>query len=232
MHLCPAGEYILQPVQGALTTEHSALDSAQGEAHIRPRFEPHMEDLKRRGDEPDNGRCVHNNHAALRPCTCHFCAPEVNVVSTKCPLLKLHRFRIAAPTAYKVLNAGGHGGGRNTYLGHPDSAVAGRAGFALSNLWATPYTEGEESAAGDHTPMSVSGRGLPHFTRSDRPIVDCDLVTWHTVGVTHVPRPEDWPVMPVEHAGLMLVPAGFFECNPVLDLPEGNGSGAAHCAKL
>jgi hypothetical protein len=38
-----------------------------------------------------------------------------------------------------------------------------------------------------------------------------------------------------EHATLLLLPSGFFERNPVLDLPEGNGSNAtAHChvAKL
>ena len=65
---------------------------------------------------------------------------------------------------------------------------AGRAAFALHNLWATPFAEGEDSAAGDHTAMSVAGNGLPHFTRNDRSIVDCDLVTWHTLGLTHVPR--------------------------------------------
>jgi primary-amine oxidase len=42
---------------------------------------------------------------------------------------------------------------------------------------------------------------------------------WHTVGVTHVPRPEDWPVMPVEYCGFMLQPVGFFERNPTLDVP-------------
>ena len=132
-------------------------------------------------------------------------------------------------TGYKVLVPAAH---RNTLLAHPDSPVAGRASFALYNLWATPFTEGELSAAGDHTSMSVPGLGLPHFTRNDRSIVDCDLVTWHTLGLTHVPRAEDWPVMPTEHATLMLFPSGFFERNPVLDLPEGNGSNAAHCAKL
>jgi primary-amine oxidase len=135
------------------------------------------------------------------------------------------------PTAYKVISGSGHGGGRSTYLGSPESVVAGRAGFALFNLWATPFTEGEHGAAGDYTAMSQPGLGLPRYTCADRSIVDCDLVTWHTIGVTHVPRPEDWPVMPTEHASLMLVPAGFFPRNPVLDLPKGNGSNS-QCAKL
>jgi primary-amine oxidase len=67
--------------------------------------------------------------------------------------------------------------------------------------------------------MSVGKEGLNAFTENNRSITDCDLVTWHTVGLTHVPRPEDWPVMPIEFARFMLVPNGFFDGNPTLDLP-------------
>lgn len=49
--------------------------------------------------------------------------------------------------------------------------------------------------------------------------VDGDLVMWHTIGVTHVPRSEDWPVMPVEYCGFHLIPVGFFDRNSTLDLP-------------
>jgi primary-amine oxidase len=34
-----------------------------------------------------------------------------------------------------------------------------------------------------------------------------------------VPRPEDWPVMPVATIGFTLKPVGFFERNPALDVP-------------
>ena len=50
---------------------------------------------------------------------------------------------------------------------------------------------------------------------------DSELVVWTTVGATHVPRPEDWPVMPVHAAGFRLVPWGFFGRNPAMDLPTG-----------
>ena len=66
--------------------------------------------------------------------------------------------------------------------------------------------------------------GLAKFTKGNRSIVDCDLVTWHTTGLTHVPRPEDWPVMPTEYCKIALVPSGFFSKNPVLDLPEHTSS--------
>ena len=31
-----------------------------------------------------------------------------------------------------------------------------------------------------------------------------DVVLWYTFGVTHIARPEDWPVMPVEYTGFLL----------------------------
>ena len=46
------------------------------------------------------------------------------------------------------------------------------------------------------------------------------VVVWYTMGVTHIPRPEEWPVMPVTHVGFKLIPAGFFSRNPALDVPK------------
>jgi primary-amine oxidase len=44
-------------------------------------------------------------------------------------------------------------------------------------------------------------------------------------GVTHVPRVEDFPVMPAEHTGFTLKPDGFFSGNPSIDIePEVNKS--------
>ena len=41
---------------------------------------------------------------------------------------------------------------------------------------------------------------------------------WHTFGLTHFPRPEDWPVMPVDYAGFKLKPVGFFDRKPALNV--------------
>jgi primary-amine oxidase len=46
-----------------------------------------------------------------------------------------------------------------------------------------------------------------------------DVVLWYVMGITHNPRPEDWPVMPVYEAGFKLMPLGFFSSNPAMDLP-------------
>ena len=57
-------------------------------------------------------------------------------------------------------------------------------------------------------------------------MADTDIVLWYSFGSFHAPRLEDWPVMPVTHAGFRLEPRGFFDANPALDLP---GPGPAHC---
>ncbi len=44
-------------------------------------------------------------------------------------------------------------------------------------------------------------------------------MVWYNFGLTHIARPEDFPVMPVELVGFHLKPAGFFELNPAIDLP-------------
>ena len=105
-------------------------------------------------------------------------------------------------------------------LPHPESLVSKRAAFSTYHLWATPYTPNEFYAAGEHPVMGEGNDGLAKYTRNDRSIVDCDLVTWNTIGVTHVPRPEDWPIMPVATCKLSLVPSGFFDSSPIMDLPE------------
>jgi primary-amine oxidase len=90
------------------------------------------------------------------------------------------------------------------------------AGFVNHHLWVTPYRPQEQYAAGDYVNGGPPGEGLPKWTSQDRKIEDTDVVLWYTLGVTHVPRPEEWPVMPVHRAGFRLVPAGFFSHNPAM----------------
>lgn len=47
---------------------------------------------------------------------------------------------------------------------------------------------------------------------------------WHTFGVTHIPSPEDFPVMPAEPITLLLRPRNFFTNNPVMDIPPSYAS--------
>lgn len=43
-----------------------------------------------------------------------------------------------------------------------------------------------------------------------------DIVVWNTFGMTHNPRVEEFPVMPVESITVSLKPADFFTKNPAL----------------
>jgi primary-amine oxidase len=100
-----------------------------------------------------------------------------------------------------------------------DSFVRQRAGFMGHHLWVTPYDPTERYAAGDYPNQHPGGAGLPAYTAGDRSIENTDLVVWYTMGHHHIPRPEDWPVMPVSRIGFMLKPLGFFDRNPALDVP-------------
>ena len=115
-----------------------------------------------------------------------------------------------------------------TMLASPESSVGRRAGFARHNLWVTPYARDERRAAGEFPNQHAGGDGLPAWTAADRPLTDTDVVLWYTFGVTHFVRPEDWPVMPVEYTGFTLMPVGFFDRNPALDVAIPSSSASCH----
>ncbi|MGD9528416.1 primary-amine oxidase [Pseudonocardia sp.] len=112
-------------------------------------------------------------------------------------------------------------------LADENSSIRARATFATNNLWVTRYDPAERYPAGDFVNQNPGGAGLPAWTAADRDIDGEDIVVWHTFGTTHFPRPEDWPVMPVDYTGFTLKPVGFFDRNPALDVPA---TRSAHCS--
>jgi primary-amine oxidase len=108
-----------------------------------------------------------------------------------------------------------------------------RAGFVDHHVWVTPFRPEERYAAGDYPNQSAGGDGLPAWTAADRPIENTDVVFWYTFGHTHIPRPEDCPVMPTAYIGFLLKPNGFFDQNPSNDVPPSTpvkaGSACGHC---
>jgi primary-amine oxidase len=127
---------------------------------------------------------------------------------------------LGQPPSYRLVP-----GPTPTLLAGEGSMIRRRAAFATANLWVTPWAPGEDRAAGDYPNQHDGNDGLPRFVTQDRPVADADVVMWHTYGLTHVARPEDWPVMPTEPVGFSLVPFGFFDRNPALDVAPS----AAHC---
>jgi primary-amine oxidase len=105
-------------------------------------------------------------------------------------------------------------------LAAPGSSVRRRAGFVDAHLWVTRYAPAERYTAGDYVSQNPRADGLARWVRANRSIERADVVLWYTMGITHVPRPEDWPVMSTHRAGFKLVPSGFFARNPALDVPR------------
>ena len=130
---------------------------------------------------------------------------------------------------------------------NPQSTVYRKGQFATANLWVTPYDYHQRFPAGEYLPQSMGydpeqdqlkdnapmdagedaskrihrnpQAGLPQFIQDNRSIEDTHLVVWHAFGLTHVPRVEDFPVMPCESTGFTLRPNGFLLGNPSIHLP-------------
>jgi primary-amine oxidase len=119
------------------------------------------------------------------------------------------------PTAYKL-----HPTGTARPFNAPDSKMARRAAFMYNQLWCTPYSADEHFPAGHYVNQSNGDEGIGQWVEQGRSVLDTDLVIWHTFGLLHIPRLEDWPVQPVVKTGFALMADGFFDRNPTLDVPR------------
>ncbi|KAI9146857.1 Copper amine oxidase [Paramyrothecium foliicola] len=104
----------------------------------------------------------------------------------------------------------------------PHTFNARRGIFTSKPIWVTKYEDNELWASGEFTNQSREDTGLAHWASRDEPVQNEDVVLWHTFGVTHVTRPEDFPVMPVEKFMVSLKPTSFFDINPSNDVPRSN----------
>lgn len=112
-------------------------------------------------------------------------------------------------------------------LAQEGSAVHRRAGFATKHVWITAYDPAERFAAGEYPNQHSGGAGLPAYIADNANIENTDIVVWHSFGHTHVCKPEDFPIMPVEYAGFMLKPNGFFAGNIAMDVPADSDPASA-----
>ncbi|KAI7727884.1 hypothetical protein M8C21_005869 [Ambrosia artemisiifolia] len=85
-----------------------------------------------------------------------------------------------------------------------------RAAFLKHNLWVTPYAPGDDFPGGEFPNQNLRvGEGLASWVQKNRSLEETDIVLLKkpisfSGQITHVPRLEDWPVMPVEWSGLDL----------------------------
>jgi primary-amine oxidase len=126
---------------------------------------------------------------------------------------------VGDPTAYKLLAHSAP-----VMLAQDGCYMSSRGGFATKHIWVTRFAPDERYASGEFPNQHAGGDGLPKYIRQNRSIENEDLVVWHSFGATHVCRPEDFPVMPVEYVGFTLKPNGFFTENPAMDLPPDRNS--------
>jgi primary-amine oxidase len=119
------------------------------------------------------------------------------------------------PVAYEVMP-----GATAKSLMSADDEIQKLGAFSEHQFWVTPYNENERYASGTYPTSSDGKDGLAVWTQANRSIANTDIVGWYTLGFHHIPRAEDWPVMPVMWHHFHIRPFHFFQKNPVLDLPK------------
>ena len=132
---------------------------------------------------------------------------------------------VGQPVAYRFF-----GGDNAVPFGAPSAWWRRRAGFVEHHVWVTPFDEDERYAAGEYPNQSDCTDGLLTWVEKNRPIENTDVVFWYSFGHTHLPRLEDYPVMPTAYIGFLLKPSGFFDANPANDVPPSTPARASCCS--
>ena len=103
-----------------------------------------------------------------------------------------------------------------------------RSRFMQNHLWVTAFDAEERYPAGEYVNHSNGSGDVAEFGQQDRSIENADIVLWHVFGLHHLPRTEDFPVQPCISTGFMLMPSGFFDANPAIDLPPETNKASRH----
>ncbi|HEX6242769.1 MAG TPA: hypothetical protein VFZ61_17770 [Polyangiales bacterium] len=114
-------------------------------------------------------------------------------------------------------------GGSITPFSRDDFPGLVRAQFAKHALWVSRFAEDQRFAAGAFPSQASSREGVSRYVTPAEPLTPAqgdDVVLWYTLGLSHVPRLEDYPVMSTETIAFRLVPHGFFDRNPALEVPD------------
>ncbi|MFC9935544.1 primary-amine oxidase [Glutamicibacter sp. NPDC127525] len=121
---------------------------------------------------------------------------------------------LGKPVGYKLMSQG-----LPTLLAAEGSSIHRRAEFASKALWVTKREDGHRYPTGDFVNQNPGVDGIGSWIEDDKNIDGEQISLWHTFALTHFPRTEDWPMMPVDTVGFTIRPEGFFDRSPVLDVP-------------
>ncbi|THH06001.1 hypothetical protein EW145_g4393 [Phellinidium pouzarii] len=147
------------------------------------------------------------------------------------------RWRIVNPNSAKHYSSGaapGYSimmkGAVQTLLAKEKSWVAKRAVFGTKALWVVKDKEGPDGSriwpSGKYVPQTRDepAESIGPWAKENVSIDNEDILLYLTLGINHIPRPEDWPVMPVEHLNVLFKPQNFFRASPALDVPKADDS--------
>jgi primary-amine oxidase len=170
-------------------------------------------------DEPGGSNAFGNAFHARATSLTHEAAARANLCLETARTWRIvnpgRRNALGQPVGYRFLP-----GDNSVPFASAEAWWRKRARFVDHHVWVTPFTSDERFAAGDYPNQSSGGDGLARWTAADRPIESTDVVFWYTFGHTHLPRPEDYPVMPAASIGFLLKPSGFFTLNPAAACPR------------
>ncbi|KAL4263944.1 Amine oxidase [Pleurotus pulmonarius] len=136
-------------------------------------------------------------------------------------------------------------GGVTPMMAKKGSWTVKRASFLDNAVWVCKDIEGEKGSrmwpSGKYVPQTREEPedSISKWVKGEENIENEDILVYVVVGTTHIPRPEDWPVMPVETLHLTFKPNSFFKVNPSMDVPGvkdplskpafANGASSAGC---
>ena len=114
---------------------------------------------------------------------------------------RVSKNRLGHPRSYELMP-----GGNGVFRG------ARAEPFAQAELWVTRH-RAEEFPLSSEDPRKLQ-LALPAYANGE-PLEGQDVVVWYAMHVHHLPRTEDWPMMPVEWADFSLVPRDFLDRSPL-----------------
>jgi len=104
----------------------------------------------------------------------------------------------------------------NTVSCLPESRWGEETSFTQRHLWITKYHPEEIYAAGFYPNQAQRDYkdDLYHYSDDNENIYQDDVVAWYSLGVTHLTKPEDFPIMSGVVVGVDFKPDGFFSRSP------------------